>query len=59
MNPGKRNRLTPGCKEVSLTYWFAKHAVARTRTWDHLVNSEVLYHLSYDGSTHPKVVGSF
>lgn len=25
-------------------------AVARARTWDHLVNSEVLYHLSYDGS---------
>gem|GEM_PF-3379812 len=25
-------------------------AVARTRTWDHLVNSEVLYQLSYDGS---------
>ena len=26
------------------------NAVARTRTWDHLVNSEVLYQLSYDGS---------
>ena len=34
-------------------------AVARTRTWDHLVNSEVLYHLSYDGPTHPYVVGLF
>ncbi len=26
-----------------------RSAVARARTWDHLVNSEVLYHLSYDG----------
>ena len=25
-------------------------AEARTRTWDNLVNSEVLYHLSYFGS---------
>jgi hypothetical protein len=25
-------------------------AVARARTWDHLVNSEVLYQLSYGGS---------
>ena len=24
-------------------------AEARTRTWDNLVNSEVLYHLSYFG----------
>ena len=32
-------------------------AVARARTWDHLVNSEVLYHLSYDGSTQPEIVG--
>ena len=25
-------------------------AAARTRTWDHLVNSEALYQLSYGGS---------
>ncbi len=34
-------------------------AVARARTWGHLVNSEVLYHLSYDGPTRHGVVGSF
>jgi hypothetical protein len=28
----------------------AADAAARTRTWDNLVNSEVLYHLSYGGS---------
>lgn len=27
----------------------ASDAEARTRTWDNLVNSEVLYHLSYFG----------
>jgi hypothetical protein len=27
-----------------------EHAAARTRTWGNLVNSEVLYHLSYGGS---------
>ena len=34
-------------------------AVARARTWDHLVNSEVLYHLSYDGLMQEGVVGLF
>ena len=28
-------------------------AAARTRTWDYLVNSEVLYHLSYGGRQSP------
>jgi hypothetical protein len=31
------------------------YATARARTWDNLVNSEVLYQLSYGGS-HPNVV---
>ena len=30
-------------------------AVARARTWDHLVNSEVLYQLSYDGWMYLKI----
>ena len=35
-------------------------AAARTRTWDHLVNSEALYQLSYDGSSaHPTVQEQF
>jgi ABC-type sulfate transport system substrate-binding protein len=30
-----------------------KYATARARTWDNLVNSEVLYQLSYGGSSGP------
>ena len=40
-------RLT-GC-----AFWPSRRfAAARTRTWDHLVNSEALYQLSYGGTTH-------